>query len=386
MPISPLPTIAQLPQTLDASPNLQADHLLRRGREQRRRSRAQGERRADAVRRRRHGRDRRRPLRQRQPVRGRPGRLGQDRRPAEQRQRSFRTDRRAATDEGRAMLENIHDIAPGAALAVRHRRTTASSRSQQQHPSPWPTRGSNVIVDDVGYADEPFFQDGLIAQGDQHRRRHRASPTSARRQHRRTRATSRTSARSAPPSASLGAGHLHELQSRRGSGGHAVADHRRARRPRPRIPPSSSSSSTSRSRTQQPASSTAAPTSEVDFYVLDATGTVVATGNNNNVATREPIQDVHGHRGGQLHGRDEGRQRAQPRPRRVPATSTRTSMSRSRSSSAAARRARSTRRRSATPRRSATSASAPCPGGRLPPFLNHEPARTPSRSARSGRS
>ena len=75
-----------------------------------------------------------------------------------------RTARPAATDEGRAMLENIHDIAPGANLAF----ATADGGDlglRQTTSRPWPTRPkSNIIVDDVGYADEPMFQDGLIAQ------------------------------------------------------------------------------------------------------------------------------------------------------------------------------------------------------------------------------
>ncbi len=44
--------------------------------------------------------------------------------------------------------------------------------------------------------------------------------------------------------------------------------------------------------TQQPTGSTAAVTSNVYFYVLNSSGTVVATGNNNNVAIDEPWQFV----------------------------------------------------------------------------------------------
>ena len=79
-------------------------------------------------------------------------------------QRDRRTARPAATDEGRAMLENIHDIAPGASLAF-----ATGDRQRARHSpttsTPWPPRPTpNIIVDDVGYADEPMFQDGLIAQ------------------------------------------------------------------------------------------------------------------------------------------------------------------------------------------------------------------------------
>ena len=68
-----------------------------------------------------------------------------------------------ATDEGRAMLENIHDIAPGANLAF----ATADDQRVWLSPTtsrPCQTARPNIIVDDVGYADEPLFQDGLISQ------------------------------------------------------------------------------------------------------------------------------------------------------------------------------------------------------------------------------
>lgn len=69
----------------------------------------------------------------------------------------------ASSDEGRAMLQIVHDLAPGAELAfatayggifdfadqIRNLRSVA---------------GADVIVDDIQYFIEPYFQDGPIAQ------------------------------------------------------------------------------------------------------------------------------------------------------------------------------------------------------------------------------
>lgn len=68
-----------------------------------------------------------------------------------------------STDEGRAMLENIHDVAPGASLAFATAEggDLAMANNIQALAT---TAKANVIVDDVTYADEPFFQPGLISQ------------------------------------------------------------------------------------------------------------------------------------------------------------------------------------------------------------------------------
>jgi tryptophan-rich protein/subtilase family protein/Big-like domain-containing protein len=66
------------------------------------------------------------------------------------------------TDEGRAMMQIIHDIAPGASLAF-----YTAYDSEQDFANgilALAAAGSKVIVDDVSYSDEPFFQSGLVAQ------------------------------------------------------------------------------------------------------------------------------------------------------------------------------------------------------------------------------
>jgi hypothetical protein len=65
-------------------------------------------------------------------------------------------------DEGRAMMQIVHDVAPGAALAF----YTASDSEGDFAAGigALATAGAAVIADDVGYFDEPFFQDGIVAQ------------------------------------------------------------------------------------------------------------------------------------------------------------------------------------------------------------------------------
>ncbi len=71
------------------------------------------------------------------------------------------------TDEGRAMLQVIHDLAPHAELAFATAYSTelqfAENIKRLAAPVAAGGAGANVIVDDVGYFAEPFFQDGPVA-------------------------------------------------------------------------------------------------------------------------------------------------------------------------------------------------------------------------------
>ena len=66
-------------------------------------------------------------------------------------------------DEGRAMLQIIHDVAPAAQLFFR---TGDSSETDFAAGivALQATNGCNVICDDIGYYDEPAFSDGVLAQ------------------------------------------------------------------------------------------------------------------------------------------------------------------------------------------------------------------------------
>jgi len=65
------------------------------------------------------------------------------------------------TDEGRAMMQIVHDVAPGASLSF----TTAMTSEEDFAAGiqALANDGAKVIVDDVEYFDEPMFEDGVVA-------------------------------------------------------------------------------------------------------------------------------------------------------------------------------------------------------------------------------
>ena len=71
-------------------------------------------------------------------------------------------DDTSGTDEGRGMAEIVHDVAPGAAIAFHT--AFLGEADFAQGIQDLANKGCKVIADDVSYFDEPFFQDGIIAQ------------------------------------------------------------------------------------------------------------------------------------------------------------------------------------------------------------------------------
>ena len=68
----------------------------------------------------------------------------------------------SGTDEGRAILQLVHDVAPASKLAFYT--ADVSDADFAAGIKALADAGSNVIVDDVIYFAEPMFQDGIIAQ------------------------------------------------------------------------------------------------------------------------------------------------------------------------------------------------------------------------------
>ncbi|MCB1717951.1 MAG: S8 family serine peptidase, partial [Candidatus Competibacteraceae bacterium] len=65
-------------------------------------------------------------------------------------------------DEGTAMLEIVHDLAPGAQLLFSD--AGASPEAFAQRILGLRNAGSSIIVDDIGWFGSPYYEDGIIAQ------------------------------------------------------------------------------------------------------------------------------------------------------------------------------------------------------------------------------
>ena len=179
------------------------------------------------------------------------------------------------TDEGRAMLEQIYDIAPGAQFA--YATAFLGEASFATNIQALYDAGARTIVDDVGYFLDPYYQDGIIEQAVNN-----------------IVASGGTYLSSAGNQADSG----YESQFRAvttsvgslGTGTYMNFD------------PSGSTTSAQLGikvytpgtgivlQFDQPFYTTNGVTSNVEIDILDATGTVVAQGNANNVAMQQPTQ------------------------------------------------------------------------------------------------
>jgi hypothetical protein len=66
-------------------------------------------------------------------------------------------------DEGRAMAQIVHDLAPGASIDFASATASRSQFSFAASIRALAAAGARVITDDIAYFEEPFFQDGPVA-------------------------------------------------------------------------------------------------------------------------------------------------------------------------------------------------------------------------------
>ena len=190
-----------------------------------------------------------------------------------------------STDEGRAMLENIHDIAPGANLAF----ATAGNSDLAMNQAILAlanTANANIIVDDVSFLDEPLFQDGVISQ---------AVNT----------VTSQGVSYFSAAGNQANGGYLSQFRGVTDTitGVSSTASTYMNFNPNGGTLDQMPITTTAGSiplvfqfdqpyQTQEPSGDTNAVTSSMSFYLLDSTGAVVASSTNNNVATQAPFQTL----------------------------------------------------------------------------------------------
>jgi len=187
-----------------------------------------------------------------------------------------------STDEGRAMLENIHDIAPGANLQF----ATADGGDMAfaNNIKALAASGSQLISDDVSYNDEPMFQDGLISQ-----------------------AVDAVTAGGVTYFSAAGNqandGYLSTFRAASGTvtgvGTGTFMNFAPSGATNLQLPITTSGPNAEFTfefdqpfATQNAAGAGGVVTSNVYIYILNAAGAVVAVGNNNNVAMQEPWDDV----------------------------------------------------------------------------------------------
>lgn len=182
------------------------------------------------------------------------------------------------TDEGRAMLEIVHTVAPGAELAFH-----TADNGQADFANgilQLAGKGCNVIADDVFYYAEPFFQDGIIAQAvDRAKQQGAAYFSSAGNSSLRSYASPYRPSTIAPLGPTAGTAHNFSGPSDP------------ARYFQPVYIPSGGTLITSFQWDESSFSASGVgATSDLDIYLLDSLGNIVAAGTSDNIASGEPIE------------------------------------------------------------------------------------------------
>jgi hypothetical protein len=187
-------------------------------------------------------------------------------------------------DEGRAMLEGIHDVAPGAGLA--YATGSLGHLSMAQNIQALHSQaGASVLVDDIAYADDPYFQDGIIAQSIN------------------TVTTQGASYFSSAGNDGPYSGYLSQFRSAQATVGSLGAGTYMNFNPSGGVTTELPITTTIPNaelfmeydqpyKTEEPVGSTAGVTSDLDFFILDSAGNVVASSTTNNIQTQSPLEDL----------------------------------------------------------------------------------------------
>jgi len=182
------------------------------------------------------------------------------------------------TDEGRAMMEIVHDVAPGAELAFH-----TADNGQADFANgilQLANIGCSVIADDVFYYAEPFFQDGIIAQAvDQVKAQGVTYFSSAGNQSIRSYESPYQPTTVEPLGPGVGTAHNFS----------GPGDPERYFQPI-YIPPGGTLISSFQWDQSSFSASGVGAQSDLDIYLLDFQGNVVAAGNSDNLASGDPIE------------------------------------------------------------------------------------------------
>ena len=182
------------------------------------------------------------------------------------------------TDEGRAMMEIVHSVAPGSALAFHT--ADFGDADFAQGIVQLQGAGCDVIADDVIYFAEPFFQDGIIAQAvDQVKGKGATYFSSAGNESIRSYESVFRDSAFEPFGPGFGTAHNFS----------GPGDAPRYFQP-VYIPPGGTLISSFQWDESSFSASGVGCQSDLDIYLLDINGNIVAAGNSDNIASGDPIE------------------------------------------------------------------------------------------------
>jgi subtilisin family serine protease len=182
------------------------------------------------------------------------------------------------TDEGRAMLEIVHDVAPGASLAFHT--ANLGQANMAQGILQLAAAGCDIIGDDALYFAEPFFQDGIIAQAVDQVKAQGVTYFSAAGNESIRAYTSVFQTTTIQP-LGTGAGFAHNFS--------GPADPQRIFQPI-FIPPGGTIICSFQWDQSSFSASGVGDSTDMDIYLINSLGQIVAAGNSDNIASGDPIE------------------------------------------------------------------------------------------------